>query len=291
MKATRLRRLVIVAWLVLCAGDLVSWARSVPRGQGDTLRFAVIGDSGTGEGPQYEVGKRMAEFYATRPFEFVLMVGDNLYGRERPQDYEKKFVAPYRPLLDAGVDFYATLGNHDDLDQRYYKLFNMDGQRYYTFEKGSARFFALDSNYMDPEQIAWLDRELERSGEEWKIAFFHHPLYSSGARHGSEVDLRKLVEPLFVRHGVDVVFAGHEHFYERLKPQQGITYFTVGGSAKLRKGNIRKGPLNAAGFDQDRSFFVAEIVADKMTFQAISRTGNVVDSGTVANRVVGTTGR
>ena len=121
--------------------------------------------------------------------------------------------------------------------------------------------------------------------QDWKIAFFHHPIYSSGERHGSEEDLRVLVEPLFVEHGVDVVFAGHEHLYERLKPQRGIFYFTAGGSAKLRKNNLDdRSALTAKGFDTDNSFMLVEIKGDEMFFETISRKGQVVDSGTILRR-------
>ena len=143
------------------------------------------------------------------------------------------------------------------------------------------RFFALDSNYMDREQIAWLEKELAASGSDWKIAFFHHPLYSSGGRHGSEVDLRKQLEPLFLKYGVNVVFAGHEHFYERIKPQKGIYYFTAGGSAKLRAGDIQKTDLTAVGFDTDNTYMLVEVAGDAMHFQTLSRTGKRIDGGSI----------
>ena len=247
-----------------------------------SVRFAVIGDTGTGARPQYEVGERMNESRTVFPFEFVLMMGDNIYGGERPQDFAKKFELPYKALLDLKIPFYASLGNHDDPNQRFYKPFNMDGQRFYTFEKDGVRFFALDSNYMDQTQQEWVEKELSTSKNTWKIAFFHHPLYSSGARHGSEVDLRSVLEPLFLKYGVSVVFSGHEHFYERLKPQKGITYFTNGGGAKLREGNIRSSSsMTAKGFDTDRSYMLIEIADKTMHFQALSRTGALVDSGSV----------
>jgi predicted phosphodiesterase len=252
-----------------------------PRAE-KSLRFAVIGDSGTGDKPQYQVGERLTESRSVFPFEFVLMLGDNIYGSERPEDFVKKFERPYKALLDLNIPFYASLGNHDDPNQRFYKPFNMDGKRFYTFEKEDVRFFALDSNYMDQTQLEWVEKELRSSKNTWKIAFFHHPLYSSGARHGSEVDLRELLEPLFLKYGVSVVFSGHEHFYERLKPQNGITYITNGGAAKLREGNIRVGSeMTAKGFDTDRSYMLVEIADKTMYFQALSRTGELVDSGSV----------
>ena len=147
---------------------------------------------------------------------------------------------PYKPILDAGVKFYAALGNHDDAAlQRNYKPFNMNGERFYSFKpQTGVRFFALDSNYVDKAQLDWLDKQLVASGSEWKIMFFHHPLYSSGETHGSAELQRGLLEPVFIKHGVNVVLTGHEHFYERIKPQKGIAYFIIGSSAKLRKGDL-----------------------------------------------------
>src|SRR5687767_12632335 len=187
-----MRRLSLLLLLLASSLGVLAQEVRLPSGE-DALRFAVIGDSGTGGDEQLEVAKQLVAFHSKFPFEFSIMLGDNLYGEERPQDYENKFEKPYKPLLDAGVKFYAALGNHDDPNQRFYKLFNMNGERYYTFKKQSVRFFALDSNYMDRDQIAWLKRELENSGSDWKIPFFHHPLYSSGGTHGSEVDLRQQI--------------------------------------------------------------------------------------------------
>ena len=160
----------------------------------DSLKFAVLGDFGTGSTRQYELAEQMVKVHEEFPFELVILVGDNLYGSERPQDFAKKFEMPYKPLLDAGVKFYASLGNHDSREQRYYKPFNMDGKLYYSFKapKQSVRFFALESTYPEPEQIAWLEKELKGSNDDWKIVFFHHPLYSSGERHGSDIQLREV---------------------------------------------------------------------------------------------------
>ena len=272
--------LAIVAgsWLAVTADQQLT----LPL-KADSVRFGVIGDNGTGETPEYEVGKQLAASHETFPFTFVIMMGDNLYGSQRPQDFVKKFEAPYKLLLDAKVDFYASLGNHDDPNQRFYTPFHMGGQRYYSFKKGNVRFFALDSNYMDRAQLAWLEPELKNSGSDWKIAYFHHPLYSSGM-HGSQVDLRVVLEPLFLKYGVDVVFSGHEHFYQRIKPQKGINYFVSGAAGELRPGDIRQSELTAAGFDADRSFMLIEVAGNELSFQAISRTGKTVDQGTILLR-------
>jgi predicted phosphodiesterase len=251
---------------------------TLPRA-GDSVKFLVIGDSGTGTDQQFQLAERMVAARLQFPFDFAVMLGDNIYGREAPGEYVQRFERPYQGLLQQGVQFFASLGNHDSPNQRFYKHFHMDGRRYYSFSRGPVQFFVLDSTYMDGQQIAWLDRELGESRAHWKIAYGHHPLYSSGARHGSEVDLRVLVEPLFLKYGVDVVLAGHEHFYERIKPQQGIYYFTSGAAGKLRRGNIRRGALTAAGYDQDLSFILMEIEGDQLHFQVIARSGGTVDSG------------
>jgi 3',5'-cyclic AMP phosphodiesterase CpdA len=256
----------------------------------DSVKFLVLGDSGTGGSAQYQLAEQMSAAYQRFKFEFAIMLGDNLYGGEDPSDYVDKFERPYKPLLDADVKFYAALGNHDEPAQRFYKPFNMDGKRYYKYSKGDVEFFVLDSTYMAPAQVEWLKKELEDSKSEWKIAYMHHPIYSSGERHGSEVDLRALIEPLFLQTGVDVVFAGHEHFYERLKPQKGIYYITQGGAAKLRRGNIaNNSAMTAKGFDTDNSFTLVEIEGDTMYFETISRRGAVVDSGTIPRRETTTT--
>ena len=253
--------------------------------RGGSTRFLVLGDTGTGGSGQFEIGKKAEQYRQKVNFDFALMLGDNIYGSERPQDFLKKFELPYKPLLDAGVKFYAALGNHDTPNQRNYKLFNMGGKQYYTFRpKLGVRFFALDSNYMSPEQLTWLENELKASGSDWKIAFFHHPLYSSGGRHGSDAALRDQLEPLFIKYSVDVVLSGHDHFYERLKPQKGIAYFVVGGSAKLRSGDIGTTGLTAKGFDTGYSFMAVEIAGDEFHFQTISDQGKTVDSGVVKRR-------
>ena len=248
-------------------------------GEQKSIRLAVIGDSGTGGIEQYQVGQQMESCRAKSGFDFVLMLGDNIYGGKSPQDFERKFEAPYKSLLDAGVKFYASIGNHDDTNERLYKPFNMGGQRYYSFKKGNATFFALDSNYMDLAQLDWLERELSSTNTPWKICFMHHPLYSDGRYHGPDIDLRAHLEPLFEKYGVNVVFSGHDHVYERLKPEHGINYFVLGNSGELRFRNLKASAEMAAGFDTDRSFMVVEIAGDKLYFQAVSRTGQVVDSG------------
>ena len=250
----------------------------------DSLKFAVIGDFGTGDQPSYEVAAQMAALRERFPFEIVITTGDNIIGdQDDPSDLSEKFERPFRALLDAGVRFYASLGNHDKQASRLYPPFNMNGQRYYTFAKKSVRFFVLDTNRLDRQQLAWFEQELRSSTEDWKICSFHHPLYSHGLTHGPSLELRVMLEPILVRHGVDAVFSGHDHIYERLKPQKGIHYFVAGAGGQHERG-IQPGPATAASFEEDRSFMAVEVSGNQLYFQAISRAGAIVDAGIIDRR-------
>ncbi|HVF68466.1 MAG TPA: metallophosphoesterase [Pyrinomonadaceae bacterium] len=256
---------------------------TLPVKEGST-RFMVVGDTGTGGKEQYELAGVMTRYWQAFPFEFALMMGDNLYKGETAEDYKKKFEDAYRPLLDNKVKFYASLGNHDESNQRFYEHFNMNGEEYYNFQKGNVSFYALNSNYMDKKQLDWLEGKLKGDTSEWKVAFFHHPPYSSGGKHGSSSSLRDVVEPIFLKYGVNVVLCGHEHFYERVKPQKGVYYFISGAGGKLRSGDVKQdSPLTEKAFDKDLSFMLFEVVKDEMHFQVISRAGETVDSGVVPN--------
>src|SRR5215204_6416067 len=257
-----------------------------------SVRFAVIGDSGRGDRWQQEVADQMVAWRARFPFTFVLMLGDHIYGTSTAADYELKFERPYRALLDAGVVFHAAIGNHDPPTQIFYGKFNMNGQRYYTFRESErrpggllgagVRFFALDSRSLDPKQLDWLRQELGESGTAWKICFFHHPLYTSGRYRAAARALRLALEPILVDGDADVVLAGHEHVYERIVPQRGISYFTSGAAGSLRKGDLMPSTVKATGFDQDYHFMLMEVTGQELYFQAISRTGVTIDAGVIS---------
>ena len=271
--------ILVTAWQPLAAPPL-----TVPN-RPDTFKFAVLGDNGSGDAGQYELANQIVDVHRLFSFGLVVMVGDNFYGSQAPPDLLKKFDIPYRLLLDAGVTFQAAMGNHDERSTVNYPPLSMGGQRYYTYVRQQARFFVLDTNVMDRPQLVWFETALQQASEPWKIAYFHHPLYGNAGRHGSAVDMRVLLEPLLVKYGVSVVFSGHDHVYERLKPQKGIHYFVVGSSGKLRKGDLVPSPTTAAGFDKDQAFLIAEIEGDTLHFQTISRAGDTVDSGAIPRLV------
>jgi predicted MPP superfamily phosphohydrolase len=274
-----------IALAIANAFLVAAWLAAAPAlllpNTAESLKFAVIGDNGTGQQPERDIAEQMTLLHRQFRYDLVLMVGDNFYGSQKAADLEKKFATPFKALLDAGVTFQAALGNHDQLATLDYAPINMRGQRYYTYVRRNVRFFVLDTNVMDSTQLKWAEAAMQQSREDWKIAYFHHPLYGNAGRHGSNVDLRVLLEPLLIKYGVQVVFSGHDHVYERLKPQHGISYFVTGSGGQLRKGDLQKSDTTAAGFDQDQAFMVVEIAGDEMHFQVVSRTGVTVDSGQI----------
>jgi predicted phosphodiesterase len=278
-------RLVVqpIATAGVSAGTLLLPGRTA------SVKFAVIGDSGRGTPPQYEIAGQMMAYRERFPFEFVLMLGDNIYeGRATPEDYRRKFEDPYRALLDENVKFYAVLGNHDDPGQVAYRLFNMHGERYYTFVPpedlvtriaNRVEFFALDSTKLDRGQLRWLDERLAASRALWKICFFHHPLYTSGRYRLWSRGYRLVLEPLLVKHAVDVAFSGHEHIYQRAELQSGIQYFVSGGAGSLRPDDGVAASYVARTFSGDYHFMLVEIDGNELSFQAISRAGKTIDAG------------
>jgi 3',5'-cyclic AMP phosphodiesterase CpdA len=249
-----------------------------------SLKFAVVGDFGTGESSSYEVAAQMASVRRRFPFELVLLVGDNIVGRQsEPSDFIAKFERPFDVLLTSGVRFYAALGNHDKAANRFYPPWNMGGQRYYTFVRHNVRFFVLDSNRMDRAQLTWFEQALRASTEDWKICDFHHPIYSDGVKHGPALELRVMLEPLLARYGVDVVFSGHDHIYERFRPQKGVQYFVVGPGGQEPR-TMRRGEETAASFEDEYNFMLVEVRRDALDFQAVSRTGAIVDAGVIRPR-------
>lgn len=195
------------------------------------LRFAVIGDFGTGGRDQYAVAEQMCRWREEQPFNLVVTTGDNIYPDGNPEDFEEKFFDPMSCLLDNGVRFRLSLGNHDvitddgrpELEE---PAFGMPA-RNYVFRRGGIRFVIANSNDF---RMAWLERALQPGeGDRWTIAVFHHPVFSAGARHGSTPGLAEKLHGLFADAGVDLVLTGHDHVYSASKEQDGLRYVVTGG--------------------------------------------------------------
>lgn len=201
---------------------------------GDTtaepFRFAVIGDFGTGEQDQINVAERMCRWRQKRSFDLVVTTGDNVYPEGQASRFDAAFFKPYACLLDEGVRFRATLGNHDVLTDNGAPELNEPAfgmkKRNYVVRKGGVRFVMVDSTNL---RKGWLRRRLPaQEGDRWTVVAFHFPVYSSGP-HGSTPGFRPGLPRMFRRNGVDLVLTGHDHHYEATKRLKGIRYVVTGG--------------------------------------------------------------
>jgi acid phosphatase type 7 len=216
--------------------------------------FAVMGDTQGNPAVNGELAKLA---WSLRP-NFLVIPGDLVDDGPVKNQWVNEFFASMNPLFSR-VAFYPVLGNHERDADHYYRYMDLPPpEYYYTFQYGNAKFFMLDSNKkVDPEseQYLWLEKELEnlRNQEEngtsdivWKFVSYHHPSYSSdeddygnlwkGKSTWGDLRIRPLTE-LFDRYGVDIVWNGHIHSYERTWPIKngitqevdGTTYMITGG--------------------------------------------------------------
>ena len=189
--------------------------------------------------------EQMARVRAQFPFELMLTVGDNLYGGEQAEGLPRRSSrSPTRRCSTRGVKFYASLGNHDSRGSRALRAVQhgrpapTTPSRRRSRTSGSSR---SSRRYLDPQQLQWLRTRARQARA--TTGRFPTSTTRSTRRAGGTARIcrkRKVLEPLFLKYGVSVVFAGHDHVYERVKPQQGIVHFVVGSSGQLRKGNIDK---------------------------------------------------
>lgn len=268
--------------------DLVS-AVATPKSK-LLQRFAVLADTGTGSLKQYSVGRALTQYHTKNPFDTILLAGDNIYTNGEFTKIKPVFAIPYQDLLQRGVKFYASLGNHDvrtmngDL-QVAYPEFNMQGQRYYTHGQGDVRFFVLNTNDIvnpqSPErvkQLDWLDRALASSKAKWNIVYGHHNIYSAGVYEVNKL-MEKDVTPILKKHKVRLWINGHDHNYQRSIPIDGTTYMVCGGGGA---GLYPVKPQSWTAFAQSvHSFGIVEVYQDQILLTGVDSSGKAIDRGLV----------
>lgn len=254
----------------------------------DRIRFAVLGDNGSGGRNQMDVAGQMARAYQETPYGLVLLAGDISYYGSIDDRWDEVFVEPYRPLIDAGVAWELAIGNHEISEKKsedaveeiraQLRRFGKPGT-YYTARHGPMEVFVLDTSIPlvtgegGREQIAWLDEALAASTAPWKVGLLHHPPYSSG-QHGSSLRVRDAVQPLFARHGVQVAFTGHDHHYERTTPQDGVVWIVSGAGCKLSR--VGRSDFTAHA-ESTLQFMLVDIDGETMDLRSITTDGTVID--------------
>jgi hypothetical protein len=259
------------------------------------LAFAALGDNGSGGRQALAVAERMARMYEKSPYGLVTLLGDICYYGNIRKRFDTVFKRPLRPLIDAGVDFELAIGNHDaelhfsdesmDAIEDQLELLGTPG-RYYTASHGPVDFFFLDSSIPGlygtkaNEQLEWLDDTLASSTNQWKVVALHHPPYSSG-QHGSTRGARERLVPHFVRRHVDLVLTGHDHDYERTKPQEGVTYVVSGGGCKTT--SVGRSAFTAVS-ERTLQFLHVDVVDDRLDATCVRPDGSVADRFTLRAR-------
>jgi hypothetical protein len=277
--------IVGVLWVVL-VGDM-DFYRPVrplvcesPAPTRHPVRFLAFGDWGEGTFFQRALAQQMVALYRQKPFQDIISLGDNIYEEGDIKQYgHDYFEAPYAQLWKAGVHFYPAIGNHDIKQghmQDQIAYFKMPGE-YYTVSEGPVTFFIINTTRFvrNPEQIAWLEKSLKGSKATWKIVAGHHPLYSSG-RHGETTGLKKILEPMMIKYGVDAYLCGHDHDYERFKPVHGVHYIVSGGGGAFLTGFRKLQPYSLVHF-KAHHFLFFEVDGNDLWMKAISRYGDVID--------------
>ena len=241
-----------------------------------TVRFVALGDLGQKGVDQLAVVEQMQRV----PFEIVLMAGDLAYEDGRLEEYESYFFGVYAEVARK-VPLMVASGNHDyNTDdaaafRQVFALFENGGERWYSFDWGPMHVAVLDTELMGATQTDWLERDLSAATAPWKIAMMHRPAYSSGA-HGSDEHVQEQFVPIFERHGVQLVLAGHDHHYERTHSLNGVIYIVTGAGGVGTRAVDRS---DFTAFSERVSHFVHVTVEDQaLTMRAIDASGMDFDS-------------
>jgi len=256
---------------------------------GESITFTVLGDNGSGGRNAMDVARQMARTYQETPYGLTVLLGDISYYGSIADRFDDVFQRPMQPLIDAGVEFELAIGNHEiqenpsprALQEAAGKLERLGlPNTYYTVRHGPVDFFIIDSSLPlaglanAAEQLAWLKEELATSDAPWQVVALHHQLFSSAKKREPDPRVREVLEPLFIEHGVDIVFYGHDHFYERTKPQNGVTYVLSGGGSKISMVDFSDFTAVA---EEKLQFMLVEVDGDTMTVRAIDQNGVVFD--------------
>ena len=267
------------------------------------FRFLAIGDTGSASPAQGRVAEQMWQWRQKNPFDVVLMLGDNIYGNTElthggdPKLFPKKFDAYYKRFQDAGVVFHASVGNHDmqtnhaqgEIDDKarfgmlgpdgYYKFSTPDSFK--TGGKPLVEFFALNSELHGEKfdaQVNWLREELSASTAVWKIVFLHHPLYTVAGQHSPALELRNAIGKSLHDYHVQFVLGGHNHFYSRMKPVDGMMQMISGGGGRHLA--FPRNDKCAVMSLRKYQFLGVEVYPDKVRFISIDEHGQTLDDFT-----------
>jgi hypothetical protein len=247
------------------------------------------------------------------PPDFVIVVGDVNQPPAGPFDlpasvasagalYDPRFFEPYAALLPS-IPFYAALGNHDCEIEKGQALLDLltlprngptgrPPESSYWLERAGAQVIVHDTNQSVPslleEAVPW-HREVARRPAAFRLVFQHHPLYGSGpnAARFPTGPLRDVLGPLYTQTGVDVVFNGHDHLYERTKPIGGVVYVTTGAGGAALYPLATQNDFTAAFVNDRHGYTYVEVRGRTLSLRQMDENREVVDSFQLTKPVAG----
>lgn len=240
------------------------------------LHLGVLGDAGDSGSRLDATAAALTRVAHDDPYHALLFLGDNVYPSGDPERLNETVFGPFAPVLDAGAEVLAVLGNHDVADgwgDAQLAALGMPG-RWWARTFDDVLVVGLDSTEVDdPEQLAWLDATLTGSDARWKIVAVHHPPYSAGYQ-GSSRDVRERFTPLFARAGVQLVLSGHDHDYQRSIPIDGVTYVVTGAASGTRRTGDEA--FTEVSFSWHH-FVDVHVFPDRLVLRAVNQDGRVAD--------------
>ncbi len=244
----------------------------------DSVVFVVFGDTRSDSAAHQMVVNAIIE---ANP-EFVINTGDLVSDGEKMSEWITYFNIEREMLHNAPL--MPCIGNHEYPLDNYLSLFYLPGnEQYYTFEYGNLFFVALNTEVSDySTQRTFLDSVLRQASQDsgkWLIVYFHRPPYSAGG-HGSDQDVRSAFTEIMEQHHVSLVFNGHNHFYQRTVPINGVTYIVSGGG-----GAPLYDPGSASWIAYSEAayhYVLVKALQDSMIVRAVRASdGEIIDSFTV----------
>lgn len=255
---------------------------TAPLGESE-FSFVVMGDTGSINLDQLAIAELLEKY----SYDFLLHTGDVVYPDGKESAYDLRFFFPYQKILTK-IPFFMTIGNHDAKTNNgapYLNIFNLphnnpeNSELYYSFEWGNALFISLDS-ILSPydegsTQYNWLVQQLTESKHTWKFVFFHVPLFTSSKRH---IDgMREAWAPVFEKYKVDIVFSGHDHYYERL-PIQAVNYIiSGGGGASINKDREYERHPASVKLLKKHHFLMVDLKPSSIKLRAIDIKNRIID--------------
>lgn len=250
--------------------------------------FAVVGDSRDG----YDIWGQMAGEIASHSPDAILFSGDAVTIGQVQLEWESFFDAA-KDLL-ASTPILSAHGNHDLNSINFYSLFAMPGdEENFGLRYGPAHLVFLNDSPVDEGDINGksadlLDAEMGATDAPWKFLIHHRPLWSASTRHGSNMFLQQAWGPIIDEHRVDMVFAGHDHNYERSYPLDdgarvanddpalGTTYVISGGAGASLYEN--GSDFWTAVSHKEYGFVIIKLRPTMLEMTAYTEDGTVLDS-------------